>query len=158
SFVAENSAILGNCALYGATGGKLLVSGRAGERFAVRNSGAITVVDAVGMHACGYMTGGIVVILGETSHNLGSGMTGGVLFTSEGNERFLSHEYLAAVPFSKDDEVLLRARLEEHAAATGSRTSRALSEDPSLLSARLKKYLPLALAASLGAAPDGDVS
>ncbi len=71
-------ALLGNVALYGATSGKLFAAGRAGERFAVRNSGAVAIVEGVGDHGCEYMTGGLVSVLGETGLNFGAGMTGGL--------------------------------------------------------------------------------
>ncbi len=71
---------MGNTVLYGATGGALFAAGRAGERFAVRNSGCVAVVEGVGDHGCEYMTGGMVVILGPTGHNLAAGMTGGELY------------------------------------------------------------------------------
>ncbi|AAQ00712.1 MULTISPECIES: glutamate synthase large subunit [Prochlorococcus] len=77
---ASNQVILGNTCLYGGTGGKLFALGKAGERFAVRNSGVETVVEGAGDHCCEYMTGGIVVVLGETGRNVGAGMTGGITF------------------------------------------------------------------------------
>jgi glutamate synthase domain-containing protein 3 len=80
SFAAHQNTILGNTALYGATGGQFFAAGRAGERFAVRNSGALAVVEGVGAHACEYMTGGIVVVLGETGQNFGAGMSAGVAY------------------------------------------------------------------------------
>jgi glutamate synthase (NADPH/NADH) large chain/glutamate synthase (ferredoxin) len=80
SFAAHKNTILGNTALYGATGGQLFAAGCAGERFAVRNSGALAVVEGVGAHACEYMTGGIVVVLGETGRNFGAGMSAGVAY------------------------------------------------------------------------------
>ena len=80
SFAAHKNTILGNTALYGATGGQFFASGCAGERFAVRNSGALAVVEGVGAHACEYMTGGIVVVLGETGQNFGAGMSAGVAY------------------------------------------------------------------------------
>jgi glutamate synthase (ferredoxin) len=85
-FVSHEQVIVGNTVLYGATGGILLASGRAGERFAVRNSGAIAVVEGVGDHGCEYMTGGVVVVLGHTGRNFGAGMSGGVayVFDEEG--------------------------------------------------------------------------
>lgn len=76
----QESAIIGNTCLYGATGGKLFAAGTAGERFAVRNSGAHTVVEGTGDHCCEYMTGGFVCVLGKTGHNFGSGMTGGFAY------------------------------------------------------------------------------
>jgi glutamate synthase domain-containing protein 3 len=80
SFAAHANTILGNTILYGATGGQLFAAGRAGERFAVRNSGAMAVVEGVGAHACEYMTGGIVVVLGETGKNFAAGMSAGVAY------------------------------------------------------------------------------
>ena len=80
SFAAHENTILGNTALYGATGGQLFAAGRAGERFAVRNSGALAVIEGVGAHACEYMTGGLVVVLGETGQNFGAGMSAGVAY------------------------------------------------------------------------------
>ncbi len=79
-FAAYKNTILGNTVLYGATGGQLFAAGRAGERFAVRNSGALAVVEGTGAHACEYMTGGMVVVLGETGQNFGAGMSAGVAY------------------------------------------------------------------------------
>ncbi|HKL48556.1 MAG TPA: glutamate synthase-related protein, partial [Desulfuromonadales bacterium] len=87
----EDSAAIGNTCLYGATGGKLFVSGTAGERFAVRNSGALAVVEGTGDHPCEYMTGGTVVILGETGINFGAGMTGGAAFVYDRNKTFMDN-------------------------------------------------------------------
>jgi glutamate synthase domain-containing protein 3 len=80
SFAAHNNIILGNTVLYGATGGQCFVAGRAGERFAVRNSGALAVIEGVGAHACEYMTGGLVTVLGETGPNFAAGMSAGVAY------------------------------------------------------------------------------
>ena len=79
-FVAEDNIIIGNVALYGATGGDVFIRGRAGERFAVRNSGARAVVEGVGDHGCEYMTGGVVAVIGSTGRNFGAGMSGGIAF------------------------------------------------------------------------------
>jgi glutamate synthase domain-containing protein 2/glutamate synthase domain-containing protein 1/glutamate synthase domain-containing protein 3 len=146
-FVPEKSAILGNCALYGATGGALYVSGVAGDRFAVRNSGATAVIDGVGMHACGYMTGGTVVILGFTSHNLGSGMTGGTLYTRVDNEPRMNRDYIAPIPLVAGDEEELRRLLEQHHERTGGVSSRELLEDWGKTLALFCKYVPVAEAA-----------
>ena len=78
TFKPEENIITGNVALYGATSGKAFISGVAGERFAVRNSGATAVVEGVGDHGCEYMTGGTVVVLGQTGKNFAAGMTGGI--------------------------------------------------------------------------------
>ena len=85
----EGLSLAGNTCLYGATGGTLFVAGEVGERFAVRNSGALAVVEGTGDHACEYMTGGIVVILGETGINFGAGMTGGLAFVYDKNHTFI---------------------------------------------------------------------
>jgi glutamate synthase domain-containing protein 3 len=79
-FASQENTIVGNTVLYGATGGYLFAAGRAGERFAVRNSGALAVVEGVGAHCCEYMTGGMVVVLGETGYNFGAGMSSGVSY------------------------------------------------------------------------------
>jgi glutamate synthase (NADPH/NADH) large chain len=79
-FQTQETAIIGNTCLYGATGGKLFAAGTAGERFAVRNSGAFAVIEGAGDHCCEYMTGGIVTVLGKVGHNFGAGMTGGFAY------------------------------------------------------------------------------
>ncbi|NBU63996.1 MAG: hypothetical protein EBS29_05775 [Chloroflexia bacterium] len=84
----SDSSIIGNTCLYGATGGELYAAGRAGERFAVRNSGAVAVVEGTGDHACEYMTGGVVLILGETGRNVAAGMTGGVAYVYDATGNF----------------------------------------------------------------------
>jgi glutamate synthase domain-containing protein 2/glutamate synthase domain-containing protein 1/glutamate synthase domain-containing protein 3 len=122
TFAPEESSIVGNCALYGATGGKLFVHGRAGDRFAVRNSGAIAVVEGTGLHACEYMTNGIVVILGSASHNIGAGMTGGELFLRREFARHLNSEYVVARAIDDADLDRLMPLLDEYRALTGSRT------------------------------------
>jgi glutamate synthase (NADPH/NADH) large chain len=90
-FKSNETAIIGNTCLYGATGGKLFVSGIAGERFAVRNSGATAVVEGVGDHGCEYMTGGVVAVLGDTGLNFGAGMTGGFAFVLDMNNTFVDN-------------------------------------------------------------------
>ncbi len=80
TFVAEDNIIIGNVALYGATGGEVYIRGMAGERFAVRNSGVNAVVEAVGDHGCEYMTGGRVIVLGATGRNFAAGMSGGIAY------------------------------------------------------------------------------
>lgn len=121
SFTAEENSIIGNCALYGATGGTLYVYGRAGDRFGVRNSGATAVVEGTGLHACEYMTNGTVLILGPVSHNVGAGMTGGTLFLSEEFARFVNQRYLQAVPPTSEESERCRSILNGYVQATGSR-------------------------------------
>ena len=107
SIYQENASAAGNTCLYGATGGKLFVSGTAGERFAVRNSGALAVVEGTGDHACEYMTGGTVVILGETGINFAAGMTGGAAFVYDRQNHFidrLNQELVFARRIDVDDD------------------------------------------------------
>jgi glutamate synthase domain-containing protein 3 len=89
AFAAHQNTIIGNTVLYGATGGQLFAAGRAGERFAVRNSGALAVVEGVGAHGCEYMTGGVVVVLGEVGPNFGAGMSAGVAYVFDREGIFL---------------------------------------------------------------------
>ena len=89
SFKSNETAIIGNTCLYGATGGKLFAAGRAGERFGVRNSGVHAVVEGAGDHCCEYMTGGLVTVLGETGHNFGAGMTGGFAYVLDMDRSFV---------------------------------------------------------------------
>ncbi len=94
---SRRNVIIGNTCLYGATGGKLFASGQAGERFAVRNSGAFAVVESLGDHGCEYMTGGCVVVLGPTGLNFGAGMTGGLAYVLDEDRRFVdryNHELI----------------------------------------------------------------
>ena len=90
-FVAHENTIIGNTVLYGATGGQLFAAGRAGERFAVRNSGALAVVEGVGAHGCEYMTGGLVAVLGETGSNFGAGMSAGLAYVLDLNGNFAAN-------------------------------------------------------------------
>jgi len=129
-FVAEEQVILGNGALYGATGGTLLVHGRAGDRFAVRNSGAEAVVEGAGLHACEYMTGGVVVVLGPLSHNACAGMTGGVAFMRRDQRGQLHHDYVEAHALDDESRALLVRLVTDHHTATGSATAAALLADP----------------------------
>ena len=129
-FQAGENIIIGNVALYGATSGKAFISGVAGERFAVRNSGAVAVVEGVGDHGCEYMTGGRVVVLGPTGKNFAAGMSGGIAYVwDEDRDLYLrlNKELVSMEPVTeKHDAEELRELLEEHAAATGSAKARAV--------------------------------
>jgi glutamate synthase (NADPH/NADH) large chain len=126
--------IVGNVALYGATAGSLFAVGSAGERFAIRNSGATAVVEGVGDHACEYMTGGAVLVLGPTGTNFGAGMTGGLAFVWDPTGRFVKEkrfhpefvgvEVLGAC--EQRDQELVSALLAAHAAKTGSKVANRL--------------------------------
>jgi glutamate synthase (NADPH/NADH) large chain len=122
---ADENVIIGNTVLYGATAGHLFASGRAGERFAVRNSGARVVVEGCGSNGCEYMTGGVAVILGSIGANFAAGMTGGMayLHDPEGVARVnMNHETVVTVPVTVAHwEQELRSLIEAHARETGSR-------------------------------------
>jgi glutamate synthase (NADPH/NADH) large chain len=137
---AERSAdhvLLGNVALYGATAGKLFAAGRAGERFAVRNSGATAVIEGIGDHGCEYMTGGVVVILGEIGINFGAGMTGGLAWVLDREGEIVAKtrfhdEFLEAVAFeacTAEEQNSLRALLDEHVRLTDSVLAQGMLSD-----------------------------
>jgi glutamate synthase (NADPH/NADH) large chain/glutamate synthase (ferredoxin) len=122
-FVAEENVIVGNTLLYGATGGRAFFRGLAGERFAVRNSGASAVVEGVGDHGCEYMTGGRVVVLGQTGRNFAAGMSGGIAYVLDEDGGFAGRCNMGMVGFeapSPEDAAELRALISEHGERTGS--------------------------------------
>jgi glutamate synthase (ferredoxin) len=139
-FVTHENTIIGNTCLYGATGGSLYAAGCAGERFAVRNSGACAVVEGVGDHGCEYMTGGVVVVLGRTGRNFGAGMSGGYAFALDEDGDFdkrYNPGMVGIEPVGGDyDLPLLRSLIERHAEMTDSPRSRAILE-------RWEHFLPL---------------
>jgi glutamate synthase domain-containing protein 2/glutamate synthase domain-containing protein 1/glutamate synthase domain-containing protein 3 len=123
AFAAEENVIVGNTVLYGATAGRAFFRGLAGERFAVRNSGADTVVEGIGDHGCEYMTGGRVVILGPTGRNFAAGMSGGVAYVWDTGGDLpgrLNTELVGLDAIDEDDERALHALISEHLARTGS--------------------------------------
>lgn len=126
-FLTQQTPIMGNTCLYGATGGKMYAAGCAGERFAVRNSGAVAVVEGVGDHCCEYMTGGVVIVLGETGHNFAAGMTGGFAFVLAEHGCFAdkyNSELVEICRISREAlgayRHFLRCRINEHWQHTGS--------------------------------------
>ncbi len=123
TFDPTDNAIIGNCALYGATGGKLYVHGLAGDRFAVRNSGATAVVEGTGLHACEYMTNGTVLILGPVSSNVGAGMTGGVLYLRGDQVHQINDEYVTPLEMDKISLKEFRIILEDYFEQTNSTTA-----------------------------------
>ena len=129
----ESNAIIGNTCLYGATAGKLFAAGQAGERFAVRNSGAVTVVEGCGANGCEYMTGGAAVILGPTGGNFGAGMTGGMAYVLDLSDRFLGRVNTDSVIVqrlaSPHWEEHLRKLISEHAHETGSAFAQGILRD-----------------------------
>ncbi len=126
-FATQEASIIGNTCLYGATGGYLYAAGMAGERFAVRNSGASAVVEGVGDHGCEYMTGGVVAVLGETGLNFGAGMTGGFAYVLDMENSFAdryNQELVELVRIDKETmsehALYLKAMIEDHVRETGS--------------------------------------
>ncbi len=148
---SHEHVLLGNVALYGATAGKLLAAGRAGERFCVRNSGATAVVEGVGDHACEYMTGGVAVILGEVGINFGAGMTGGMAWVLDQEETMISAgryhaEFLAATRFHDADaeqQTSLRLLVQEHAERAESSLGRRLLEQWETVCSKFVLFTPV---------------
>jgi glutamate synthase (ferredoxin) len=145
--------LAGNTCLYGATGGRLFLAGRAGERFCVRNSGAIAVLEGAGDHFCEYMTGGVAVALGPVGWNVGAGMTGGVAFIREWGQ--LNPDSVCARPVPADDADQLRALVEEHALRTGSALATALLADWPEALRGFRQVVPIAAPAPVPAPPPG---
>jgi glutamate synthase domain-containing protein 2/glutamate synthase domain-containing protein 3 len=145
TFAAEKNVIVGNTVLYGATKGRAFFRGLAGERFAVRNSGADAIVEGVGDHGCEYMTGGRVVVLGRTGRNFAAGMSGGIAYVLDedgGFERRCNMELVGFDLLEDDDIAVLRALIEEHRERTGSEVAaRVLNEWVDVLP-RFVKVMP----------------
>jgi glutamate synthase (NADPH/NADH) large chain len=145
TFKANENVIIGNVAFYGATSGEAYVSGIAGGRFAVRNSGASLVVEGVGDHCCEYMTGGYVVVLGKVGNNFAAGMSGGIAFVYDPNNSFVNNcnqemvdiEVLGAMDLNK-----LKILLDKHYLATKSEIAKFILDDFLALSGRFKKVFP----------------
>lgn len=141
----QKQSIIGNVALYGATSGKLFVCGQAGERFAIRNSGAETVVEGVGDHACEYMTGGVVVILGGLGYNFAAGMSGGTTYIynmSKENIQCRTNTVIKTSEFKEDDETVVKSLLEEHLSYTESCLAKDILADWQANKSKFVKYCP----------------
>jgi glutamate synthase (ferredoxin) len=132
-FLAENNVIVGNVCLFGAVSGSAYINGIAGERFAVRNSGAIAVVEGVGDHCCEYMTGGKVVVLGKTGRNFAAGMSGGIAYVYDPENHFINGlcntETIDFETVTGDDAADLKANIEKHVLYTGSKRGSDLVAD-----------------------------
>ena len=146
TYKPEENIITGNVALYGATSGKVFVSGVAGERFCVRNSGATAVVEGVGDHGCEYMTGGTVVVLGQTGKNFAAGMTGGIAYVLDENWDFyqrVNKETVSLEPVEhKYDVATLKELIREHVEETGSPRGKEILDNFSEFLPKFKKVLP----------------
>ncbi len=129
AFRAEESVIAGNTVLYGATAGRAFFRGIAGERFAVRNSGASAVVEGIGDHGCEYMTGGRVVVLGPTGRNFAAGMSGGIAYVLDLDEARCNTQLVGLERLDAADEETVRALVAEHAERTGSPVARGVLDD-----------------------------
>ncbi|GAA5153133.1 glutamate synthase large subunit [Pseudonocardia eucalypti] len=158
-FVAEQNIIAGNVILYGATSGELFIRGKVGERFCVRNSGALAVVEGVGDHGCEYMTGGRVVVLGPTGRNFAAGMSGGIAYVLDLNVGRVNHEMVDLDPLSEQDQAFLADVVNRHHAETGSAVAHALLTDWDTSLGRFSKIMPKdykrVLAAQAAAERDG---
>ncbi len=144
-FVPEQSVVIGNTVLYGATAGSAFFRGLAGERFAVRNSGAAAVVEGVGDHGCEYMTGGTVLVIGPTGRNFAAGMSGGVAYVLDDDGSFRDRcnlELVGLDPIEEDDVQAVVALLGEHVARTGSTVAAAILADSGSIATRFVKVMP----------------
>ncbi|MGH2967877.1 MAG: glutamate synthase-related protein, partial [Solirubrobacteraceae bacterium] len=145
AFVAEDNVVIGNTVLYGATAGRAFFRGLAGERFAVRNSGASAVVEGVGDHGCEYMTGGRAVILGPTGRNFAAGMSGGIAYVLDPDGTFESRCNMGLVGFdeiSESDEIELHELIEEHHLRTRSAVAARVLRDWEATLPRFRKVMP----------------
>jgi len=141
-FAAEENIIAGNVILYGATSGEIFVRGIVGERFCVRNSGALAVVEGVGDHGCEYMTGGRVVVLGRIGRNFAAGMSGGIAYVLDLPRHRVNPEMVDIDPLTDDDRTFLRDAVERHYTETGSAVARTLLRDWDEAAGRFGKIMP----------------
>jgi glutamate synthase (NADPH) large chain len=145
AFRAEDNVIVGNTVLYGATAGRAFFRGLAGERFAVRNSGASAVVEGVGDHGCEYMTGGRVVVLGSTGRNFAAGMSGGIAYVYDDCNAFAAccnTELVDLEPLSEHDEAELKDLIAEHADRTSSPVAQRMLDNWDDSVGRFVKVMP----------------
>ena len=146
TFVPEETILIGNTSLYGATQGEAYFYGTAGERFAVRNSGARAVIEGTGDHGCEYMTGGIVVVLGKTGRNFAAGMSGGIAFILNEDGKFEQRCNMGMVELEKvagEDKTLLHEMIESHYRYTGSRKAKTILDASDLMLRKFVKIMPI---------------
>ena len=145
-FKADENIIAGNVALYGATSGKAFINGIAGERFCVRNSGAVAVCEGVGDHGCEYMTGGRAVILGNTGKNFAAGMSGGIAYVLDENRDLYTRVNKSSISLesvtNKYDIIELKNIIEEHFEATGSEKAKNILDNFAVYIGKFKKIIP----------------
>src|SRR5262249_22800852 len=147
TFKAEENIVIGNVALYGATSGETFIRGIAGERFCVRNSGAIAVVEGVGDHGCEYMTGGRVVVLGHTGRNFAAGMSGGIAYVADDAGDFAQRCNLQMVDLEKlqdpEEDSFVRGLIARHVELTQSTRARAILDHWAHYREKFVKVMPL---------------
>ncbi len=146
TFVPEENSIVGNVALYGATGGEVFLRGMAGERFGVRNSGAVAVVEGVGDHGCEYMTGGRVVVLGAAGRNFAAGMSGGIAYVLDEDSSFATRCNMGMVtlgPVEGEEEAFLKGLIEKHRVLTDSAVADRLLSAWSESAAKFVRVMPI---------------
>jgi glutamate synthase (NADPH/NADH) large chain len=157
--IAEHNILAGNVILYGATGGEVFLRGVVGERFCVRNSGAIAVVEGIGDHGCEYMTGGRVVILGTTGRNFAAGMSGGIAYVLNEEDDFqtkVNHEMVDLDPLDDEDQEFLFDRISKHRDETNSAVAKALLADWKASLGKFVKVMPRDYKLVLEAARDAE--
>jgi glutamate synthase domain-containing protein 3 len=146
-FDPKRNVIVGNTLLYGATSGEVFINGLAGERFAVRNSGAVAVVEGVGDHACEYMTGGTVVVIGQTGRNFAAGMSGGIAYVLDEHQLFDTLCNLDMVDlesiYQEEDQQLLRDLIRRHYDWTSSVQARRILDNWQEMSGKFVKVMPI---------------
>jgi glutamate synthase (ferredoxin) len=146
TFVPEENVVIGNVALYGATSGAAFFRGVAGERFCVRNSGAVAVVEGTGDHCCEYMTGGRVVVIGKTGRNFGAGMSGGIAYVYDKDADFSNHCNMAMIdlePLDDEEDLdLVHGLLERHMEYTGSTVADGILRQWPQVAERFVKVMP----------------
>jgi len=147
TFRPQDNIITGNVGLFGATGGEVFLNGMAGERFAVRNSGAVAVVEGVGDHGCEYMTGGIVVVLGRTGVNFAAGMSGGIAYVLDEDQLFDTKCNLEMVDIepvaAPEDRSRLEALVKRHVHLTASEHATRILRDWNEMLPRFVKVMPI---------------
>jgi len=147
TFRPQNNIITGNVNLFGATGGEVYINGMAGERFAVRNSGATAVVEGVGDHGCEYMTGGAVVVLGRTGINFAAGMSGGIAYVLDDNQLFDTRCNLEMVDVEpvtgEQDQERLLSLIQNHVKCTGSEYAAQILRDWTEMLPLFVKVMPM---------------
>jgi glutamate synthase (NADPH) large chain len=145
TFKPSENIIIGNVAFYGATSGKAYINGMAGERFCVRNSGVDTVVEGIGDHGCEYMTGGKVIVLGETGSNFAAGMSGGIAYVLDVNKSFmnrLNSEMVSIDPIEIDDLEYIKAEIQEHLEVTDSEKAKEILANWDVFKSQFVKVMP----------------